>query len=148
MTPVSSLLIPTGELRPVKGTPFDFTTPVAIGARIQQEDEQLKFGNGYDHNFVINKRKGALALAATVRDPVTGRVLEALTTEPAIQFYCGNFLDGSLTGKGGRVYKQRGGFCLEPQHYPDSPNQPTFPTTTLKAGKKFKSTIMYRFSAK
>lgn len=148
MTPVNNVQIPTGEIRPVKGTPFDFTKPVAIGTRINHEDEQLKFGNGYDHNFVINKRKGALALAATVRDPASGRVLEALTTEPAIQFYCGNFLDGSLTGKGGRVYKQRSGFCLEPQHYPDSPNQPAFPTTVLKAGRKLKSTIIYRFSTK
>jgi len=147
MTPVNNIQIPTGEIRPVKGTPFDFTKPVSIGARIEQDDEQLKFGAGYDHNFVLNKRKGALAQAATVYDPSTGRVLEALTTEPAIQFYCGNFID-NVSGKGGRIYKKRSGFCLEPQHYPDSPNQPAFPSTVLKAGRKYKNTIIYRFSAK
>lgn len=147
MTPVNNIQIPTGEIRPVKGTPFDFTKPVAIGARIEQDDEQLKFGAGYDHNFVITKRKGALAQAATVYDPSTGRVLEALTTEPAVQFYCGNFID-NVSGKGGRVYKKRSGFCLEPQHYPDSPNQPAFPSTVLKAGRKYKNTIMYRFSTR
>lgn len=147
-TPVDANLIPTG-VRPVAGTPFDFTKPTPIGERINQDDEQLKFGRGYDHNWVINqKRKGRITLAATVTEPTTGRVLEMLTTEPATQFYTGNFLDGSITGKNGWVYQHRNGFCLEPQHYPDSPNQPAFPTTLLKPGEKYRNTIIYRFSAK
>lgn len=147
-TPVDSGLIPTGELRPVKGTPFDFTTPTAIGARIGQDDEQLKFGKGYDHNWVINKNEGELALMARVYEPTSGRVLEVLSTEPALQFYSGNFLDGSLTGKGGWVYQFRNGFCMEPQHYPDSPNKPKFPSTVLKPGETYRNTIIYRFSAR
>ncbi len=146
-TPVDETLIPTGELRPVKGTPFDFNTPTAIGARIKQEDQQLKFGGGYDHNWVFNKRIGDLTVMACVSDPSTGRVLEVLSTEPGLQFYTGNFLDGTLTGKGGRVYNFRNAFCMEPQHYPDSPNQPNFPSVVLKPGQTYKNTIVYRFSA-
>ena len=147
-TPVDSGLIPTGELRPVKGTPFDFTTPTTIGARINQDDEQLKFGKGYDHNWVINKNAGELGLMARVYEPTTGRVMEVLSTEPALQFYSGNFLDGTLKGKGGWVYQFRDGFCMEPQHYPDSPNKPKFPSVVLKPGETYKNTIIYRFSTK
>jgi aldose 1-epimerase len=147
-TPVDETLIPTGELRPVKGTPFDFNTPTAIGARINQEDEQLKFGNGYDHNWVFDKRIGDLTLLAEVTEPTTGRVLEVLSTEPGLQFYSGNLLDGTIKGKGGRVYNFRNGFCMEPQHYPDSPNHPSFPSVVLKPGQVYKNTIVYRFSTK
>jgi aldose 1-epimerase len=145
-TPVDSTLIPTGELRPVSGTPFDFNRPTAIGERINQEDEQLKFGGGYDHNWVFNKQAGDLSLLARVAEPTTGRVLEVLSTEPGLQFYSGNFLDGTLTGKGGWVYQFRDGFCMEPQHFPDSPNQPDFPSTVLRPGQTYKNTIIYRFS--
>lgn len=147
-TPVDSTLIPTGELRPVKGTPFDFTKPEKIGARIGDDNEQLKFGNGYDHNWVLNKPMGELGLAARVFEATTGRVMEVLTTEPGLQFYTGNFLDGSITGKGGWVYKFRSAFCMEPQHYPDSPNKPDFPSVVLKPGQVYKNTIIYRFSTK
>jgi aldose 1-epimerase len=147
-TPTDAGSIPTGELRSVRGTPFDFLTPQAIGERINQDDEQLKFGNGYDHNFVINGRMGALRQAAVVTEPGTGRIMEVWTTEPGIQLYTGNFLDGTLTGKSGKPYQRRTGFCLETQHYPDSPNKPNFPTTTLKKGATFKSTTIYRFSAR
>jgi aldose 1-epimerase len=146
-TPVDETLIPTGELRPVKGTPFDFTTPTAIGARIEQPDEQLKFGKGYDHNWVFNKPVGKLTLMARVTEPTTGRVLEVLSTEPGLQFYSGNFLDGTLKGKGGWVYNFRNAFCMEPQHFPDSPNKPNFPSVVLKPGQLYKNTIIYRFSA-
>jgi len=145
-TPVDSTLIPTGELRPVKGTPFDFTTPMKIGARINADDEQIKFGNGYDHNWVINKSPGELGVIARVHEPTSGRVLEVLSTEPGLQFYTGNFLDGSITGKGDTVYKFRHAFCMEPQHYPDSPNKPDFPSVALKPGQVYKNTIIYRFS--
>jgi len=145
-TPVDSTLIPTGELRPVAGAPFDFRQPTAIGARINQDDEQLKFGNGYDHNWVINKAPGKLGLMARVYDPQSGRVLEVLSTEPGLQFYTGNFLNGTITGKGGWVYQFRNAFCMEPQHFPDSPNQPNFPTVVLKPGQVYKNTIIYRFS--
>jgi aldose 1-epimerase len=147
-TPVDSNLIPTGELKPVKGTPFDFNKPTAIGARINQDDEQLKFGKGYDHNWVINKPAGQLGLMARVYEPTSGRVLEVLCTEPGLQFYTGNFLDGKLKGKGGWVYQVRNGFCMEPQHYPDSPNQPNFPSVVLRPGQTYKNTIIYRFSTK
>ena len=146
-TPVDATLIPTGELKPVDGTPFDFRKPTAIGARIQQDDEQLKFGGGYDHNWVINASRDPLALQARVYEPTTGRVLEVLSTEPGLQFYCGNFLDGTITGKGGWVYQHRNGFCMEPQHYPDSPNKREFPSAVLRPGQTFRSTILYRFSA-
>ncbi len=145
-TPVDSTLIPTGELRPVKGTPFDFNTATAIGARINQNDEQLGFGKGYDHNWVIKKPLGKLGLMAKVYEPTTGRVMEVLSDEPGLQFYSGNFLDGTLTGKGGQVYKLRSAFCMEPQHYPDSPNHPQFPSTVLKPGQTFHNTIIYKFS--
>jgi aldose 1-epimerase len=147
-TPVDSTLITTGELRPVKGTPFDFNVPTTIGARINQDDEQLKFGKGYDHNWVIDKPAGELGLMARVYEPVSGRILEVLSTEPGLQFYSGNFLDGTLEGKEGRVYQFRNGFCMEPQHYPDSPNKPDFPSVALKPGQVYKNTILYRFSTK
>jgi aldose 1-epimerase len=146
-TPVDKTLIPTGDLAPVEGTPFDFREPTAIGARIDQDNEQLKFGLGYDHNFVINRSAEGLGLAATVVEPTTGRRMEVLTTEPGVQFYSGNFLDGTVTGKGGTVYQKRAGFCLETQHYPDSPNQPQFPTTVLEPGQTYRTTTVYRFSA-
>ena len=147
-TPVDGTLIPTGELRPVESTPFDFRRATPIGARINADDEQLRFGNGYDHNWVTNKPMGELAIRATVYEPDTGRVLEVLSTEPGLQFYTGNFLDGSLTGKDGRVYGFRTGFCLEPQHFPDSTHQPGFPTVVLRPGEIYKNTIIYRFSAR
>src|SRR6202043_3660637 len=135
-TPVDAGMIPTGELRAVAGTPFDFRKPTAIGARIDQDDEQLKLGHGYDHNWVLNKG----GVSVRVEEPSTGRVLEVTTTEPGVQFYTGNFLDGTLKGKG-----RRGGFCLETQHFPDSPNKPKFPSTVLKPGAEFHSTTVYRF---
>jgi aldose 1-epimerase len=149
-TPVDSALIPTGELREVKNTPFDFTHPVAIGKRIDAADEQLKFGQGYDHNWVLDKPKGGTraALAAIAHDPTSGRVLEVLTTEPGVQFYTGNFLDGTVKGKGGYEYPRRSAFCLETQHFPDSPNHPNFPSTTLLPGNEFRSTTIFRFSVK
>jgi aldose 1-epimerase len=147
-TPTDSGSIPTGELRSVTRTPFDFLMPHAIGERINQDEEQLKFGSGYDHNYVINGRMGTLRQAAVVTDPATGRVMEVWTTEPGVQLYTGNFLDGTLVGKSGKPYPRRSGFCLETQHYPDSPNKPNFPTTTLKKGATFKSTTIYRFSAR
>jgi aldose 1-epimerase len=147
-TPVDSTLIPTGKLVAVKNTPFDFNAPTTIGARINDNNEQLKFGKGYDHNWVINKPAGELGMMAHVFDPTTGRVLEVLSTEPGLQFYSGNFLDGTLTGKGGWVYQFRNGFCMEPQHYPDSPNKPNFPPVVLKPGETYKNTILYRFSTR
>ncbi len=145
--PVDATLIPTGTLRSVKGTPFDFTEATAIGALINQDDRQLKFGNGYDHTWVLQERtKGGLHPAAQAYDPKSGRRLEVLTTEPGIQFYTGNFLGGSIGGKSGQIYTRRYGFCLEPQHFPDSPNHPSFPSTVLKAGQLYHSTTVYRFS--
>ena len=144
-TPVDSTLIPTGELRRVKNTPFDFTTSTAIGKRVEQDDEQLKFGGGYDHNFVVNGKPGVLRQAVKVAEPSSGRVMEVLTTEPGVQFYIGNFLDGSLTGKNGKVYQRRYGFCFETQHFPDSPNKPKFPSTVLKKGETYRTTTIYRF---
>jgi aldose 1-epimerase len=147
-TPIDQFSIPTGELRGVKGTPFDFTTATAIGARIDQDDQQLKMGNGYDHNWVLsNGTPGSLFLGAQAYDPHSGRVLEVLTTEPGIQLYTGNFLDG-IHGKDGKVYNRRNAFCLETQHFPDSPNHPNFPTTELKPGQHFESTTVYKFSTK
>jgi aldose 1-epimerase len=145
-TPINSRLIPTGELRNTNGTPFDFTRTTAIGMRINQDDEQLRFAKGYDHNFVLNGKVGALRQAAKVFEPTTGRVMEVWTTEPGLQFYSGNFLDGSITGKGGRVYNHRCGFCLEAQHFPDSPNKPAFPSTVLKKGSRYHTTTTYKFS--
>jgi aldose 1-epimerase len=145
-TPVDEGLIPTGELREVEGTPMDFRTPHAIGERIDADDEQIRFGGGYDHNWVLNGEAGTLRLAARVFEPTTGRVMEVLTTEPGIQFYAGNFLDGTNVGKGGAVYAHRNGFCLETQHFPDSPNHPDFPTTVLQPGERYESTTIYKFS--
>ena len=145
-TPVDDTLIPTGELRPVEGTPFDFRKATAIGARINQPDEQLKFGKGYDHNWVFNKRIGDLTQMARVYESTSGRVMEVWSTEPGLQFYSGNFLDGTLKGKGGWVYQFRNGFCMEPQHYPDSPNHPDFPSAVLKPGQTYHNTIIYKFS--
>lgn len=147
-TPVDAGLIPTGELRPVEGTPFDFRKPTAIGTRIDGKDEQLKRGKGYDHNFVVNRAGAGLELVARASDPASGRVLEVLTTQPAVQFYTGNFLDGTLTGKGGKAIAFRSGFCLETQHYPDSPNHPKFPSVVLKPGETYKTSTVFRLSAK
>ena len=146
ITPVDAGLIPLGTLQPVDGTPFDFRKPMAIGARIDADNAQLKLGPGYDHNWVINKKMGELSLMAHVSEPTTGRVMEVWSTEPALQFYSGNFLDGTIKGKGGWVYQKHDAFCMEPQHYPDSPNKPQFPTTELKPGETYKNTIIYRFS--
>lgn len=148
-TPVDSGLIPTGELKSVAGTPFDFKKPTAIGARIDASDEQIKLGGGYDHNFVLKRAKPTgLSLAAKVTDPSSGRAMEVWTTEPGVQFYTGNFLDGSFQGKGGKAYGKRTAFCLETQHFPDSPNHPSFPTTLLKPGEKYRTTTVYKFEAK
>lgn len=148
-TPVDQALIPTGEIRPVAGTAFDFRTPHLIGERIANEEEQLVLGGGYDHNFIINKeRPGELTFAASAYDILSGRLMEVYTTQPAIQFYTGNFLNGSETGKGGVVYNYRSGFCLETQHYPDSPNHPDFPSTVLRPGEEYKQQTVFRFSVK
>tara|TARA_Y100000766_G_scaffold135221_1_gene116492 strand:+ start:173 stop:1348 length:1176 start_codon:yes stop_codon:yes gene_type:complete len=149
-TPVDESLIPTGEMPTVAGTPFDFTTPKAIGRDIGQQNEQLVFGLGYDHNWILDTdgKEGELSLAAQVHEPSSGRVMEIYTTEPGIQFYCGNFLDGRLRGKSGKPYVHRGGFCLETQHFPDSPNQPNFPSTILKPGETYDSKTVFKFSAK
>jgi aldose 1-epimerase len=144
-TPVDSTLIPTGELAPVQGTPFDFRTPTAIGARIGQSNEQLKNGGGYDHNWVLSRKGPGRQLAARVVEPRSGRTLEISTTEPGLQFYTGNFLDGTLTGKGGWVYQRRNGLCLETQHFPDSPNQSKFPSTILRPGASYDSQTVFRF---
>ncbi|MBI4903776.1 MAG: galactose mutarotase [Acidobacteria bacterium] len=147
-TAVDDQLIPTGKLEDVADTPFDFGSPRAIGAHIGDDNTQLRYGLGYDHNFVLDNQDGKLALAVTVRELKSGRVMEVLTTEPGVQFYSGNFLDGSLLGKGGHAYRKRYGFCLETQHYPDSPNKPDFPSVVLKPGGQYSTTTVYRFSAK
>jgi aldose 1-epimerase len=144
-TPIDATSIPTGELAPVEGTPFDFRQPTAIGLRIDQDNEQLKNGKGYDHNYVLNRQGEGLVRAARVVDASTGRVLEVATTEPGIQFYSGNYLDGSITGKSGEPYQRRSAFCLEPQHFPDSPNHPTFPSTILKPGEEYRSKTVFTF---
>jgi aldose 1-epimerase len=144
-TPVDSTLIPPGKIEPVAGTPFDFRTPMAIGARIGATDQQLEYGGGYDHNFVLDRSGPGLAHAAHVYEPTTGRTLDIYTTEPGLQFYSGNFLDGSLVGKSGHVYEHRYGFCLETQHYPDSPNEPGFPSTILRPGEEYRSRTVLRF---
>ena len=152
-TPVNPGLIPTGEITSVSGTPLDFRTPQAIGARVADAHEQLLFGSGYDHNFVLDAWRGQSpddppaepVLAATARHPASGRVLEVFTTEPGLQFYSGNFLDGTVAGKNGCAYVRRGGFCFETQHFPDSPNQPQFPSVILRPGKTLRSTTLYRF---
>jgi aldose 1-epimerase len=149
ITPVDSTLIPTGEIAPVQGTPFDFRTPTAIGARIdQRQNTQIRYGNGYDHNWVLNRggaASDALVLAARVVEPSSGRTMEISTTEPGLQFYSGNFLDGSITGKGGAVYRFRYGLALETQHYPDSPNHPNFPSTILRPGQQYRSRTVFKF---
>jgi aldose 1-epimerase len=148
-TPVDKGLIPTGELRPVKGTPFDFTKPKPIGQNIYDEtNEQMKLGGGYDHNFVLNKGAGGLTKAAEAYDSKSGRVLEVFTTEPGVQFYTSNFLDGKLYGKGNKAYNKRFAFCLETQHYPDSPNKPDFPSSVLRPGEQYQSQTVWKFSAK
>jgi aldose 1-epimerase len=145
-TPVDSGLIPTGELRDVTGTPFDFRKPTAIGARIEANDEQIKLGGGYDHNFVVRRKDSdSMSLAARAVEPTTGRMLEVWTTEPGIQLYTGNFLDG-VHGKAGVSYPKRSAFCLETQHFPDSPNQPKFPSVVLKPGGRYQTTTVYKFS--
>lgn len=146
-TPVDDTLIPTGELAPVEGTPFDFREQTAIGARIDANDEQLRRGKGYDHNWVLDSA-GKFAMAAEVFEPSTGRVLQVWTDQPGIQFYSGNFLDGTLKGKEAKVYGHRSGFCLETQHFPDSPNHPNFPSTELKPGQKYHTVTEFRFSAR
>jgi aldose 1-epimerase len=145
-TPVDGGLIPTGELRSVEGTAFDFRRPRTIGELIGLDDEQIVLGGGYDHNFVLNNAGTGLCLAAKVTDARSGRAMEVLTTEPAIQFYTGNSLGGAIRGKGGKVYGKHSALCLETQHYPDSPNHPSFPTTVLKAGERCRSTTVYRFA--
>ncbi len=149
-TPVNRTLIPTGELATVEGTPFDFRAAKPIGRDIEQDHEQLRFGGGYDHNWVL--KRGAdteqLELAATLYEPVSGRLLEVLTTEPGIQFYSGNFLTGRLTGKSGKPYEYRGGLCLETQHFPDSPNHANFPSTILRPGETLRSKTVFRFSTR
>jgi aldose 1-epimerase len=147
-TPVDSTLIPTGELKSVEGTPFDFRTSTAIGQRIDAADDQLVKGKGYDHNWVLDKTPGKLTGAAELYEPVTGRVLQVLTTEPGLQFYSGNFLNGTITGKQGRVYLKRSGLCLETQHFPDSPNHPNFPSTELKPGARYHTLTVFKFGTR
>lgn len=144
-TPVDPGLIPTGQIQSVAGTPFDFRNLMTIGNRINEVDTQLQYGNGYDHNFVLNGKMGTFRQAATAYDAKSGRRMEVWTTEPGIQFYCGNFLDGTLVGKSGKHYPFRSAFCLETQHFPDSPNQPSFPTTVLRPGQTLHSVTEYRF---
>jgi aldose 1-epimerase len=144
-SPVDSGLIPTGELKKVKGTPFDFLFPNKIGERINTTDEQLKFGKGYDHNWVLRKSGNELSLAAKVVEPTSGRTMEVWTTEPGLQFYSGNFLTGKDVGKGNTPYPFRSAFCLEAQHFPDSPNHPNFPSTVLKPGETYRQKTIYRF---
>lgn len=145
-TPIDETLIPTGEIRSVKGTPMDFTSPTAIGARIGDNDSQLSLAGGYDHNFVLRGDRGTLRPAAKVYEAQSGRVMEVFTTQPGLQFYSGNFLDGSLVGKSGRAYTKNSGCCFETQHFPDSPNQPHFPSTVLRPSEKYHHTTIYRFS--
>lgn len=144
-TPVDATLIPTGELAPVDGTPFDFRQPIAIGKRIGGDHPQLKNGVGYDHNFVLTRKGDGLQHAVRVVDPSTGRTMDIATTEPGLQFYSGNFLDGTYTGKEGRVYQRRFAFVLETQHFPDSPNKPQFPSTTLRPGQTYRSRTVFTF---
>lgn len=145
-TPTDDTQIPTGKIQSVKGTPFDFRKPTPIGARIDENNQQLKFAHGYDDNWVINRKGPGLVLAARVVDPASGRVLTCYTTEPGLQFYTANYLDGTIHGKGGKVYAYRSAFTLETQHYPDSPNHPNFPTTELKPGQTYRQTTIFKFS--
>ena len=144
-TPVDSTLIPTGTIEDVTGTPFDFRTPTAIGDRINSDDQQIKFGMGYDHNWVLNKTDREMSLAGMVEEPVSGRAMEIYTIEPGIQFYTGNFLDGSIIGKDSTIYKYRQAFCLETQHFPDSPNHENFPSTVLNPGETYQTSTIYKF---
>ncbi|HEX8462971.1 MAG TPA: hypothetical protein VF627_00005, partial [Abditibacterium sp.] len=146
-TPIDATSIPLGQLAPVAGTPFDFRTAKTIGSRINTSNAQLKNGAGYDHNFVLDHKLGSLGLAARVEEPTSGRVMRVYTTEPGIQFYSGNFLNG-MKGKDGKTYPRRSGFCLETQHYPDSPNQKQFPTTVLRPGQTYRQTTIYAFSTR
>jgi aldose 1-epimerase len=146
-TPVNDNLIPTGELAPIEGTPLDFRKPAVVGARINDDNDQLKKGHGYDHNWVLDSG-GKFAEAAEVYEPSSGRVLQVLTDQPGVQFYTGNFLDGTITGKGGKAYQRREALCLETQHFPDSPNHPKFPTTELNPGQKYHTVTVFRFSAR
>ncbi len=146
-TPVSDKLVPTGELRSVEGTPLDFRQPTRIGDRIEADDEQIRFGGGYDHNWVVNGEAGDLRLAARVTEPTSGRVLEVYTTQPGVQFYSGNMMPKTITGRGGMVYPWRGAVCLETQHFPDSPNHPEFPTVVLEPGERFAETTVFKFGA-
>lgn len=148
ITPVDKTLIPTGAMKPVKGTPFDFRAPKPIGRDIAAKDQQIKYGNGYDHNFALGDKKGKREFAASAYEPNSGRFLEVFTEEPGIQFYTGNFLKGDIAGKKGHKYDFRTGFCLETQHYPDSPNHPKFPSTTLRPEEVMKTSTMFRFSVK
>jgi aldose 1-epimerase len=141
-TPVDEGLIPTGQIAEVKGSPMDFTAPMAVGSRIAQVP------GGYDHNYVLKSGGGSMALAASLLEPTSGRVMEVHTTEPGIQFYTGNFLDGSITGKSGKVYEKHYGFCLETQHFPDSPNKPDFPSVVLNPGQKYTTASVYKFSTR
>lgn len=147
-TPVDKTLIPLGELASVAGTPFDFRTSTLIGARIDADDPQIKLGLGYDHNYVLNRSGNELVLAARVVEPKTGRVMEVHTTEPGMQLYTANHLDGAIIGKSGHAYGKRNAFCLETQHFPDSPNKPSFPTTTLRPGETYQSRTVYAFSVR
>lgn len=147
-TPVDTTLIPTGELRPVKGTPFDFLTPTAVGKRINDKYEQLITGKGYDHNWVLNTKNSITVLAASAYEPASGRLLEVYTTEPGVQFYTGNFLKGDQIGKTGKPYNFRNGMCFEAQVFPDTPNHPTFPSCVLKKGEKYTQTTIYKFTTK
>ncbi len=147
-TPVDATLIPTGELKPVESTPFDFRKSTAVGARINANDDQLHLGRGYDHNWVIENETGKLTEAAELFDPSSGRILKVLTDQPGVQFYSGNFLDGSVKGKAGKPYEQHAALCLETQHFPDSPNHPDFPSTELKSGKRYHSVTIFSFSTR
>jgi aldose 1-epimerase len=147
-TPVNSEMIPTGEIADIRGTDLDFTSPHSIGERIESQNQQLVFGSGYDFNYVINKAEGELAFAASAYEPESGRYMEVFTTEPGVQLYTGNHLSGKEIGKSGVAYTKRTGFCLETQHFPDSPNQPAFPSTLVTPGETYKSTTIYKFSAK
>jgi aldose 1-epimerase len=144
-TPVDSNLIPTGELTPVAGTPFDFRKATPVGARIDEQHPQLEYGRGYDHNWVLNRKGEGLQMAARLSDPKSGRMMEITTTQPGIQFYTGNFLDGTTIGKGGTAYEHRSGLCLETQHFPDSPNKPNFPSTILRPGETYRTRTVFRF---
>ncbi|NLW84301.1 MAG: galactose mutarotase [Phycisphaerae bacterium] len=144
-TPVDAGLIPSGQIRSVKGTPMDFSQPTAIGHRIDADNDQIRHGGGYDHNWVLNKNGSELSLAARAMEPTSGRVMEVWTNEPGVQFYSGNSLDDTLTGKGGKVYHRRYGFCLETQHFPDTPNQPDFPSTVLRPGQTYQTTTLHKF---